>query len=130
MEADKQGGGHGFPFDLAHLVFYQQLQALLPALEALRDFANFDRGTLILCDRVIKAIRPVVQDSQLSIVAPRIEKQAVLFDEFRTAMRLADPDTGKGLNDDGLDSDIHSIKMAVTQYRQSVSIRLDLIRYA
>lgn len=44
-----------------------------------------------------------------------------VFDELRSAMRLAQPDDSHGLNDDGSDSDIKTIERSVTAFREKVT---------
>jgi len=52
-----------------------------------------------------------------------MEEKAQIFDQLRDAMRIADPDGKKGLNDDGENADIKTIKRAVTIFRNSDKIK-------
>jgi len=120
IEAEKQGDGCGFPFDRPHLAFYRQIQAVLPAAATLRDCERFDSNTERLYDRAIKAMRPVCADRQLIAAADRMEREARVFDDLRSAMRIAEPKTHKGLNDDGHDLDIHTIESRVNDFRSTL----------
>ena len=48
-----------------------------------------------------------------------MEEKAQIFDQLRDAMRIALADGQKGLNDDGEDADIKTIKDAVVAFRNS-----------
>ena len=65
----------------------------------------------------------VVSDRNLQTIVSRMEEKAQIFDQLRAAMRIADPDGKKGLNDDGEDADIKTIQEAVTIFRNSDKIK-------
>ena len=46
-----------------------------------------------------------------------------IFDQLRKAMRIAQPSSKKGLNDDGDDSDIQTIEKRVRKFRQSPKLQ-------
>jgi len=120
LEAEKQGDGCSFPFDRPHLAFYRQIQAVLPAAATLRDCERFDAHTQRLYERAIKAMSPVCADRKLTAAADRIECKAKVFDNLRIAMRIAEPQAHKGLNDDGHDLDIHTIESRVNDFRHTL----------
>jgi len=120
LEAENRGDGCGFPFDRAHLAFFRQLQSVLPALSALRKCASLDAPTRKLYDRAIKTMKPVCDDAQLAAAADRLERAAAVFDDLRVAMRIAEPQSGKGLNDDGRQDDMQTIEARVEQFRTAL----------
>jgi hypothetical protein len=121
LEAERQGDGCGFPFDRPHLAFFRQLQSVLSAASALRKWAALDAPTRKLYDRAIKAMQPVCDDPELTAAAERIERAAAVFDDLRVAMRIAEPRSAKGLNDDGRQDDMHSIEARVERFRANLS---------
>jgi len=52
-----------------------------------------------------------------------MEEKANIFDQLREAMRIAVSEGKKGLNDDGDDTDIKTIKEKVTSFRNSEKIK-------
>jgi hypothetical protein len=120
LEGQNRGDGCGFPFDRPHLAFFRQLQSVLPAVSALRRCAALDAPTRKLYDRAIKAMQPVCEDAQLAEAAERLEHAAAVFDELRVAMRIAEPQSGKGLNDDGRQVDMQTIEARVERFRTAL----------
>ena len=66
----------------------------------------------------------IINDSNLKTVVSRIEEKVQIFDQLRDAMRIAVSDDKKGLNDDGEDADIKTIKEAVTIFRDSDKLKV------
>ena len=50
----------------------------------------------------------------------KIKQKIIVFDSLRDAMRIALPDQNKGLNDDGIDSDMNTIKAKVIKFRNGI----------
>ena len=74
-----------------------------------------------LYDRAIKAMQPVCDDAELAAAADRLERAAAVFDDLRVALRIAEPQSAKGLNDDGRQIDMHTIESRVEHFRASLS---------
>ena len=110
LEADSACEGFGFPFDRPHLVFYQRLREAYPALKKLKA-----KGVSVL---PLSALHRVLSDAALHNLVRRIEQKITLFDRLREAMRIARPDGGQGLNDDG-DGEIKTIESRVNAFRYS-----------
>jgi hypothetical protein len=121
LEAGIRGDGCGFPFDRPHLAFFRHLQSVLTAVSALRTYAPLDAPTRKLYDRAIKTMQPVCDDAQLAAAAERLERAAAVFDDLRVAMRIAEPRSGKGLNDDGSQLDMQTIEAGVERFRTALS---------
>ena len=116
LEAKQGSHGFGFPFDRPHFDFYHRLQEAYPDLLALKPkMAN--NATLPLAP-----ISKVLTDQALAGTVLRMQDKVRIFDQLREAMRIAQPDSGNGLNDEG-DTDITTIKERVTRFRHSEKIK-------
>jgi hypothetical protein len=113
LEADSAGEGFGFPFDRPHLVFYQRLREAYPALKKLKA-----KGVSVL---PLSTLHRMLSDAALHHLVTRIEQKITRFDRLREAMRIARPDGGQGLNDDG-DGQIKTIESRVKAFRYSKTI--------
>jgi len=126
VEAERQGDGLGFPFDRPNFDYYNNLLTIHDAVCVLRDCLTPDHHQQKLFDRVLKALGAVRQDDALSTLAKRIQRNIDIFDELRSAMRIAEPNSTAGLNDQGATASITSIERAVQQFRD----RLEHTRFA
>ena len=119
FEYHRQSNGYGFPFDRPYLDFYRRLQKVHQLLAQIMDVHL--RG--IVKDnkpffQIYRTFKQVVEDKRLNDLASSLERKGQVFDKLRTAMRIALPEGKNGLNDNGDDSDMKSIKEKVTAYRQ------------
>jgi len=105
--------GYGFPFDCPHLMFYQRLKKLYEFINAqcIRD------KTL---SGLWRPLTKVVEDQQLKKAASQMQKKVETFKKLREALSIAVPESKKGLNDDGQDTDIKSIEEKVKQFRNEI----------
>ncbi len=122
FEAPFQSSGYGFPFDRPHLDFFRRLQVIRRELGniiniQLSDQAK-DNKPLI---QVYRLLNDAVKDKRLNDLAASLEKDAEVFDRLRQAMRIALPEGKNGLNDDGKDADMRTIKEKVTEFRERLS---------
>ncbi len=117
LEAKQSSHGFGFPFDQPHFDFYQRLREAYPELKTLKS-KMASHATLL----PLLPIRKVLVDSSLSGTVLRMQGKVSVFDQLRAAMRIAQPDGGKGLNDAG-DPNIATIKQRVTAFRYSKEIK-------
>jgi hypothetical protein len=113
--------GYGFPFEQPHLQFYFRLKTTLRFLESI--------SSVYLCGRAIdnrpftqvrQFLEEVLSDKQLAATATAMKAKVKIFDRLREALRIAEPDGKKGLNDDGDDADIKTIKEKVSDFRASL----------
>ena len=117
LEAKQGSHGFGFPFDRPHFDFYGRLQEAYPDLLELKPkMAN--NATLL----PLAPISKVLTDQALAGTVLRMQDKVGMFDQLREAMRIAQPDSGNGLNDEG-DPDITTIKARVTRFRHSEKIK-------
>jgi hypothetical protein len=114
LEAGSACDGFGFPFDTPHLAFYQRLREAYPSLKALKA-----EGVAVL---PLAVLHRALKDAALKNLVARIEQKIVIFNQLREAMRIARPDSDKGLNDEG-DGDIKTIESRVKAFRYSQTIQ-------
>jgi len=119
LDANSELNGYGFPFDRCHLIFYKRLKTARSIVENLSAKKKKDRY-IIKLNRVIGR---AINDSNLKTIVSRMEEKAQIFDQLRDAMRIAVSDGKKGLNDDGENVDIKTIRRAVTIFRNSDKIK-------
>lgn len=117
LEAKQASHGFGFPFDRPHFDFYRRIQEAYPALLSLKPKMAGNASLLPLAP-VSKALT----DQALATTVLRMQDKVGIFDQLREAMRIAQPDNGDGLNDQG-DPDITTIKERLLQFRHSEKIK-------
>lgn len=129
LEAEHRGDGCGFPFDRPKVdVFRQAQQTLLDAYRIARD-AKLPPAQRQLHQRLIDILRPLCADTELAEAAAAVELNCVIFDRLREAMRIAEPGTGKGLNDQGAAVPMATIEANVNafcEWVQASEVRLHL----
>ena len=114
LEADSACNGFGFPFDQPHLEFYQRLREAYPSLKQLKA-----KGVSVL---PLAVLHRVLTDVALQNLVARIEQKITIFNQLREAMRIARPDSGQGLNDEG-DGETKTIESRVKTFRYSEKIK-------
>lgn len=117
LEAKQGSHGFGFPFDRPHFDFYLRLREAYPGLHGLKSKMT-DQASL----RPLIPLNKVLIDPALTSTVLRMQDKIRIFDRLRDAMRIAQPDSCHGLNDEG-DSDIATIEKNVTQFRYSEEIK-------
>ena len=79
--------GYGFPFDLAHLVFYQRLKMIYFFIEQIRDtplrHENITYKPLI---RLFRLLKKVMDDATLSKSVAQMEQRVLVFENLRHAL--------------------------------------------
>ena len=117
LEARNESHGFGFPFDRPHLDFYLRLQEAYPKLKELKK--KMAAGAALL---PLVPISKTLADKALSNTVLRMLDKIRIFDQLREAMRIAQPDSRAGLNDEG-DAEITTIQARVTGFRHSEEIK-------
>ncbi|MGB7934887.1 MAG: transposase [Gammaproteobacteria bacterium] len=113
LEAKQDSHGFGFPFDRPHFDFYHRAQEAYPDLLALKPNMA---GLLPLTP-----ISKLLADRALAGTVLRMQEKVRIFDQLREAMRIAQPDSQSGLNDEG-DANIQTIRSRVIAFRLSSEI--------
>ncbi len=116
LEARNESHGFGFPFDRPHFDFYLRLQEASPDLKALKQQMAADASLLLLAP-----LSKTLADKALASTVLRMQEKIRIFDQLREAMRIAQPDSPFGLNDEG-DADIETIRSRVIDFRLSNEI--------
>ena len=119
LEAERQGDGLGFPFDRPKLAFYHHLRVLCEAVKVLSDQTLCPRKQK-LAQRLLKPLSALQADSKLAALAKRIDDKVKVFDDLRLALRLAEPGSGAGLNNQGAPVNMNAVKQAVKTYRDQL----------
>ncbi len=114
LESKIKCNGYGFPFDRTHLDFYFRAKQAYSMIKKTKYKLKL-RGVILPTKGISKAVTDYAIKNLVGILQERIS----VFDRLRGAMRIALPDGQEGLNDDGDDEDIASIKKAVTEFRYS-----------
>jgi hypothetical protein len=119
LDANSELDGYGFPFDRSHLIFYRRLRTARSIVEGLSTKKKKDKYII----RLNRVLARAINDSNLKTTVSRMEEKVQIFDQLRDAMRIAVADGKKGLNDDGENVDMKTIKEAVTIFRNSDKIK-------
>jgi len=105
--------GYGFPFDCAHLMFYQRLKVL-------REIVDDRLISNRVFTRLWRPLTKIVEDQQLKRAAVQMQKRVETFQKLREALRICVPNSNQGLNDDGQEADIKSIEKRVKRFRKEI----------
>ena len=120
LEAERQADGYGFPFDQTHLLFFRQAQCVLIAAKALCSPLVLNARQRKPFSRLIQLLAPLCSDREALAAADALERKADVFARLRAAMRIAQPRTNGGLNDDGQDLPISRIKHNVQRFCEDI----------
>jgi hypothetical protein len=121
FDTSAQLDGYGFPFDLPHLIFYHRLKAVYALIEAIRETQLRHEKTHRPLHRLLRSIKQVMDDPTLRKSATRLDERVGVFDTLRKALRIALPEGKNGLNDDGDDTDMKTIKEKVEGFREQLT---------
>ncbi len=110
--------GYGFPFDLPHLVFYRRLKTVYALVETIWESPHKYDKTHKPLHKLFRLIKPVIDDQILEKSSKGLDEKADIFNALRKALRIALPEGKNGLNDDGVDTDMKTIKEKVAAFRE------------
>jgi hypothetical protein len=115
------GDGYGFPFDRSLLVFAEraiEVSAVLSeVVHHLPTDERQDNQPLFNLSRIASRAR---KDVALCQAVTELQWRSQIFDRLRQAMRIALPDGGNGLNDDGTPEVMASIRQGVVRFREEL----------
>ena len=118
QQGKKSGDGLGFPFDRPLLDFADRLSALNGCLSGLQPFLpDKDRIGNRLFSKLSFKVRDIAQDPAFCQTVEELRWRSRLFDDLREKMRIAEPGGRKGLNDDGTEKAMKSIRKGVQLFR-------------
>lgn len=118
LHGKNSGNGYGFPFDRPLLHFAQRLlqlnQALPNLLEITGSLKSKDGKALV---KLSEKISQIVQDPELNQAVEELRWRTQVFDDLRSAMRIALPNGKYGLNDEGTPEAMHTIRQGVERFK-------------
>lgn len=119
LQGKHSGDGYGFPFDRPLLHFAERLLDLNERLpEILEQHLPNDRNEKKPLFKLARVVSEVAKDSELHHAVKELRWRSETFDRLRKAMRIAPPDGGSGLNDDGTPGAMSSIQQGVELFRR------------
>lgn len=121
LQGKKDGNGYGFPFDRPLLTFVHrilELNEFLPAISAWVPKEDHV-GNRLFC-KFTQIIEKISADPHLNQAIDELEWRAELFDELRKSMRIAEPGGRNGLNDDGTEKVMATIRSEVQKFRSKL----------
>ena len=123
-KAQCQGDGYGFPFDRLKLAEYDHVLRVRRALAILHDDHPLTKQQRRLVERLRRPFEAIAKDRKLAHMAARLRRSGDVFEQLRSALRLAPPGSGEGLNHPGLapDQDIAAIEAQVKAFRDGLDI--------
>ena len=126
LEGKTDGQGYGFPFDRPHVEFAKRLRVLGQRLEQIK-YVNLrgqwaDNKPLL---RLACELKKVSADEGLQKMLAGIDLKIEVFDQLRSAMRMAEVGGAAGLNSGSRQVAMGPIQKAVEQFRQELTSRSD-----
>jgi len=128
LAGKKQGQGYGFPFDRPYLTFYQRLKTIYPKLKELNAVESGNRKDNKPYVKILRDLIDTIDDSVLRRTTELMKEKITVFDRLRSAMCIALPDGKLGLNDNGEDTNIHTIEKGVKDFCKWLSDDVELSR--
>jgi hypothetical protein len=126
LQGKAEGQGYGFPFDCPHLAFAKRLYQLGSYLDQLKHIQlrgkSQDNRPYF---KILADLKAILKDRSLWQAVEQIEKNITLFGRLRQAMRIAPPSGRHGLNDEGDNTNIHTIEHRVKTFRAWLTTRQD-----
>jgi len=116
LDYPSQLAGYGFPFDRPHQVLYQRLEAVCLLLQGTPKLLEGRVGRPLR--KLSRLLQRATDDGKLRRAARELTRKAEVFDALRQALSIAQPEGGKGLNDDGEEPDLRTIEEKVKAFRK------------
>lgn len=122
LHGKHSGGGYGFPFDRPLLDFAERLLDLYHHLPELLDLLLTKKETSDnqALRKLALEVSYVGNDSALCLSVEELRWRSLVFDRLREAMRIALVDGGNGLNDEGTDEAMSTIRQGVQMFRREL----------
>ena len=121
LEGKQTGNGYGFPFDRPLLTFAERLMELNQQMPRLLKLSKNDEPNNIqYLYKLYWAASEVAEDPAFRNLVDELRWRSPIFDSLRRAMRIALPDGGNGLNDDGTAHAMSTIRKGVMRFRSRI----------
>ena len=114
------GNGYGFPFDRPLLHFAQRVLELNRTLPELLKYQPQDKNRRHL-RKLAKQLSKIGQDQEFLRAIKELQWRGEIFDDLRTAMRIAPENENNGLNDDGSQESMTTIRQEVERFREDLN---------
>jgi len=118
LQGKTEGHGYGFPFDHPLLTFTKRIRIFHTVLEKLQP--EHLRGKWQDNKPYFKVyhdLKNIMKDRRLWNAVEQIDKNIIVFEKLRKAMRIAPTSGQAGLNDEGQKGHIRTIEKGVKQFR-------------
>lgn len=120
LDGKNHGNGFGFPFDRPHREFYQRLCLLFQKLKAVQKRCSDNKKMSRIIKKIIGDLTPLINDVECREAFQILSEKENVFDKLRLALAIASPNTTKGLNDNGEDIEISTIKSRVMKFKEDL----------
>jgi len=118
---EKTGNGFGFPFDCPKVQYYKLICKIHHELAQIDGLSHFtteikEKSRLY---KLKETLAQIVENNDLKEVINQFDKQIVHFDKLRRIMRIAQPESKNGLNDEGKNNsekEINSMEKELAYY--------------
>jgi len=119
LDGKSCGNGFGFPFDRPHLVFYNRIKLISTILT---NYLQNDKLSISVkgkkvIETLLADLIPLVTDKWCENNVSMLEQKIVAFERLRVAMRIALPDSKQGINDHGIENEMKTIELEISQFR-------------
>lgn len=127
---ENSGEGYGFPFDRPKVRYYKRILKIYYELVQIDAQPNFDNEVKKKNRfyKVKEVLQKIVEDEKLKLTVKELDKQIVYFDQLRHIMRIALPESKKGLNDEGKissEKELKSIENEMTEYIETLKTKIE-----
>ncbi|WP_413915188.1 transposase [Desulfobacula sp.] len=121
LQGKKEGNGYGFPFDRPILAFACRILELKDSLPLINEQIPKEErvGNRLFC-KFTQLIQKISADPNFTWAINDLKWRGQLFDKLRKNMRIAEPEGRNGLNDDGGDKSMSSIRSGVRKFRSEL----------
>jgi hypothetical protein len=119
LDGKNQGNGFGFPFDRPHLEFYQRLNQVAKVLVCYLQCSKFvlaPKARKVL-ETLLGDLTPFLSDEICKTNVAILEQKMKTFDDLRSAMKIALPDSKNGINDKGEEVDMKTVEQQLEKFR-------------
>jgi len=121
LQAKHSGDGYGFPFDRPLLNFARRLLTLIDALpRLLQTLPGLNRSGNRAFYHLSRKVLDVAADPAFEQAVEDLGWRCDLFDQLRSHMRIAAVGASNGLNDQGCQTAMTSIRDAVVRFRHKL----------
>lgn len=126
LEGKRQGEGYGFPFDRPHVEFAKRLLVVYEQLEPIKGvhWRGQSRNNIPLL-KLSCELEKVGTDAHLRTMLAAMDVKIQVFDQLRSAMRIAEKGKTSGLNSGSEQAPMGPIQKAVKKFRHKLTSRSD-----